>query len=141
MTVSNATARKVSQLVLPLGYAAAPEVVISPGYNLKLLALTNQRTRELSVAVRLSVSANRKRRWTEAHAYTIRELLDYAEHVRRRSHVVISDALKAGTAADVLDAEQTLTEVVSAVTAAKSVRSDRDEQRRWETEAEYLLRS
>lgn len=139
MRVSNATARKISNLVRPLGLAATSDTVIISGYDLPLLALTNQATRELSVAIRIRVSADSTRRWTEAHTYSIRDLIDYARHLHRPAHVVISGSLKEGTPVKVVDAKSALTEAITTVTATKLAEADDTEQRRWEDESRDLL--
>lgn len=139
MRVSNTTARKISNLVRPIGFIAAPETIITSGYDLPLLALTNQATRELSVAIRIRVSAEYTRRWTEAHTYTIRDLIDYARHLRRPAHIVVSGSLKEGTSVKVIEARTALTEAIATVTTAKLTDSDTTERRRWEDESRDLL--
>lgn len=137
--VPNATARKITRLIRPLGFAAAPELNTVQGFELPLLALTEQHTRELSIAIRLQVSPDRERRWTEAHAYSIRDLIEYAQHVRRAAHVVISNSLKEGATVKILVAEEALIEAVTTVTADKTAHAPTDELCRWKAEANDLF--
>lgn len=139
MKVPTSTARKVSALVRPLEFTAVPETVTAPGYDLPLLALTHQTTRQMSVAVRIDVAVDREPRWKESHAFTVRDLIEYANHVKRPAHVVLCSSLKEGTPARVLDAEAVLREIISGITAIKSATADNAEQQRWADESRDLL--
>ena len=133
------TARKISALVRPHDFTAIPETITASGYDLPLLALTHQATRQMSLAIRINVAVDREPRWKETHAYLVRDLIEYSLHVRRPAHVVLCGALKEGTSARVVGAEAVLSEIISGITAFKSATADTAEQRRWADESRDLL--
>lgn len=139
MKVPISTARKVSTLLRQLGFTAVPEPITAPGYDLPLLALTHQATRQMSLAVRINVAVDREPHWKESHAYLVRDLIEYALHVNRPAHVVLCGALKEGTSARVLDADAVLSEIIDNITAIKSASADTDEKQRWADESRDLL--
>jgi hypothetical protein len=139
LKASTRTAAKVSALVRPLGYLATAETVTAREFELPLLALTNQESRQMSVAIRLNVAIDRQARWREAHAYQVRELIDYAHRINRIAHVVMCGSLTEGTPARVQEASEALRDIIASITANKAASDDTPEQQRWTEECRDLL--